>query len=185
MKGTLSLLVEDMKGDFSKSFEFKDDEYLKALQSYEAVDFNNMMGVECCTANTMINTTQNEEYREVSCTSYLLDEFGTYDLSIDEIFNIVYSHSPLKKITLMVDYNEMDMEFEDDFVLWAGDSERLLKQAVGVFGNGLLPMKNLYFEFLNKKNERIKLLFENSIILNKNQNKITVGIEKIKLIEIK
>lgn len=185
MRGTLSLLVGNITNDFSNNFEFKDDEYLKALESYEAVDFNNMMGVECCTANTMFNTTQNEEYREVSCTCYILDEFGTYDLSIDEIFNVAYSHSSLKKVTLMVNYDEMDMEFEDDFILWVGDSERLLKQAVGVFGNGLLPMKDLYFEFLNKKHEKIKLLFENCIILNKNKNKITIGSENIKLIEVK
>lgn len=184
MKGTLSLLVENISNDFSNNFEFKGDEYLKALQTYESVDFNKMMGIECCTANTIVNTSQNEEYREVSCTCYLLDEFGRNNLLIDEIFNIVYSNSSLKKVTLMVDYDEMDMEFEDDFILWVGDSERLLKQAVGVFGNGLLPMRNLYFEFLNKNNESVKLLFENSIILNKTKNKITIGSENIKLIDV-
>lgn len=182
MKGTLSLFVENINDIFSNSFEFKDDEYLKALQSYEPVDFNNMMGVECFTSETPSKMDKNDNYREVGCSCDVLDEFGTYNLSIDEIFNIVYSDCPLKKVTLMVDYNEMDMEFEDDFILWVGDSERLSKQAVNVFGNGILPIKNLYFEFLNKNGEKVKLLFENSIVLNKKQNKITIGCENIKMV---
>jgi hypothetical protein len=183
MKGTLSLFVESINGNFSNGFEFKDDEYLKALQSYEAVDFNNMMGVECFTSETSSIKVKDDNYREVGCLCNVLDELGVYDISIDDIFNIVYSNHPLKKVTLMVDYDEMDMEFEDDFVLWVGDSERLMKQAVNVFGNGILPMKNLYFEFLNKNGEKIKLLFENSIFLNKKQNKITIGCKNIKIVE--
>lgn len=185
MKGTLSLFVENLTNDFSNSYEFKGDEYLKALQSYEPVDFNNMMGVECYTTKITNQTPQNEEYREVFCTCYVLDELGVTDLSIDEIINMVYSDSSLKKITLMVDYEEMDMEFEDDFILWVGDSERLLTQAVEIFGDSLLPMKNLYFEFLNKKNETVKLLFENSIILKRDKNKVTIGSKNIKLINVK
>lgn len=185
MKGTLSLLVENIDNKFSDNYEYHGDEYLKALQNYQGVDFNNMMGVECCVSEMPSKNTQNNEYYEVSCLCCLLDEGGVIDLTVDNIFDMVYSQQSMKRFSVVIDYDTMDMEFEDDFSIWVGDSERLLKQAVDVFGNGLLPCQNFYFEFLNNKGESVKILFENSIMLNKYMNKITIGCDKIKLIEVK
>jgi hypothetical protein len=171
---------------FSNGFEFKDDEYLKALQAYSGFDLETMSGqkeIVFCNDKKEKKNDKKEEFEYFSCECDIIDEEKMKSLSCYDFFNIFYNKDGVKKITLALNYDLMDNEFDDEIREWVYDSSLLLKKAVSVFGIELLPKKDFYFELINDKGEKIIILFADSYLINKNANLITIGALKMKIIE--
>lgn len=185
MKGKLFLEKFEDNLRFSNGFEFKDGEYLSALENYEGFDLDVMLGkkeVEYKTKENVLNNNFNKNNYDnslYSCECDVLDGYNN-SLSCYDFFNIVYGNKEVKELTLILDYDSMDYDFEEEFQEWIGDSERLCR-AVNVFGEGLLPKKDFYFELINDSNEKLLLLLSNTYLVSKESNKITVRVENISI----
>lgn len=171
---------------FSSKYEFKDDEYLKALQSYVGFDLDTMMGkkeVDLNVEKKETNIGQETKVEYITCDCDVFDENKKKSLDCNEFFNIFFCKEDVKHITLALDYETMDDDFEEDIQEWIYESSRLLKNAVDVFGLGLLPKRNFYFEFINYSGDKITVLFSNAYLVSKYSNLITIGVEDMKLID--
>jgi hypothetical protein len=76
----------------------------------------------------------------------------------------------------------MDEDFEEEFQEWVYNSERLNKN-LELFGVDILPKKNFYFELVNDANERLLMKFNNTILLDKDKNKIKISVININLVQ--
>lgn len=187
MKG--KLLIENFEENltFSNGFEFKDDEYLKALENYEGFDLDVMLGkkeVEYKENNNEKTNINNNHYDNslYSCECELLDSEHETVLSCHDFFDVVYRSNVVKHLTLMLNYDTMDYEFEEEFQEWVGDSNRLMN-TVCVFGNSVLPKKDFYFEFINDANEKLLMKFNNVFLVKRDLNKLTIGIENMEIVQ--
>ena len=186
MVGKLKIVKPKDDLSFSNGFEFKDDEYLKALQAYSGFDLETMGGqkeIVFCNNKTDEKKEKEEQFEYFSCECDVIDGKTMESLSCYNFFNIIYEIYGLKKITLVLNYDSMDNEFDDDVHEWIYNSSFLLKKAVGVFGDEILPKKNFYFELINDSGEKVTILFENSFLIEKKSNLITIGIQTMKLID--
>lgn len=176
--------VDDLS--FSSTYEFKGDEYLKALQAYAGFDLDTMMGkkeVELSSEKEKKPTVKEKEIDYLSCDCDVIDKNNKVSLDCNEFFNIFFSKENEKYMTLALNYETMDNDFEEDIQEWIYESSRLLKKAVGVFGVGLLPKRDFYFEFTNYSGDKITVLFYNAYLVSKDSNLITIGVEDMKLID--
>ena len=186
MVGKLKIAKPKDNLSFSSGFEFKDDEYLKALQAYSGFDLETMSGqkeIVFCNDKIDEKEEKEEEFEYFSCECDVIDGNTMESLSCYNFFNIVYEKYGLKKITLVLNYDSMDTEFDDDVHEWIYNSSFLLKKAVDVFGVELLPKKDFYFELINDSGEKITVLFGDSYLISKNSNLITIGVRIMKLID--
>ena len=117
----------------------------------------------------------------ISCECDILDNSNLSLLCYD-FFTIVYSKDVYKELTLLINYELMDEDFEEEFQEWLYNSERLSKN-IEVFGNDILPKKDFYFELINDANERLLMKFNNSILLEKDKNKVKIRVSNIKLVQ--
>lgn len=167
--------VEDLS--FSSTYEFKGDEYLKALQEYARFDLDTMM------EKKEVELSSEKEIDYMSCDCDVIDKNNRVSLNCNEFFNIFFSKENEKHITFALNYETMDDDFEEDIQEWIYESSRLLKKEVGVFGVGLLPKRDFYFEFTNYSGDKITVLFCNAYLVSKDSNLITIGVEDMKLID--
>jgi hypothetical protein len=155
MVGKLKIVKPKDDLSFSNGFEFKNDEKKE----------------------------QEEELEYFSCECDVIDGNTMESLSCYNFFNIVYEKYGLKKITLALNYDSMDNEFDDDVHEWIYNSSFLLKKAVNVFGDEILPKKDFYFELINDSGKKITVLFGDSYLISKNSDLITIGVQITKLID--
>ena len=174
--------VDDLS--FSSTYEFKGDEYLKALQAYAGFDLDTMMGKKEVELTPEKESTVKEiKIEYMSCDCDVIDKNNRASLDCNEFFNIFFSKENNKHMTLALNYETMDNDFEEEIQEWIYESSRLLKNAVGVFGIGLLPKRDFYFEFTNYSGDKITVLFYNAYLVSKDSNLITIGVEDMKLID--
>ena len=186
MVGKLKIAKPKDDLSFSNGFEFKNDEYLKALQAYSGFDLETMVGqkeIVFCNDKKEEKKENTDEFEYFYCECDVINGDIMKSLSCYDFFNIFYDKKSEKCITLALNYDSMDAEFDDDVREWIYDSSLLLKKAVGIFGVDLLPKKDFYFELINDSGEKITVLFENSFLINKNANLITIGVQTMKLID--
>jgi hypothetical protein len=186
MVGKLKIAKPKDNLSFSSGFEFKDDEYLKALQAYSGFDLETMSGqkeIVFCNDKKEDKKENIDEYEYFSCECDIIDKDEMKSLTCHDFFNIFYDKKSEKSITLALNYDSMDTEFDDDVREWIYDSSLLLRKAVNVFGVELLPKKDFYFELINDSGEKITILFGDSYLINKNSNLITIGVQVMKLID--
>ena len=186
MVGKLKIAKPIDNLSFSNGFEFKDDEYLKALQAYSGFDLETMSGqkeIVFCNDKKEDKKENIDEYEYFSCECDIIDKDEMKSLTCHDFFNIMYNTIGVKTIRIALNYDLVDTEFDDDVREWVYDSSLLLRKAVDVFGVELLPKKNFYFELINDSGEKITVLFEDSYLINKNSNLITIGVRIMKLID--
>lgn len=183
MVGKLKIAKPKDDLSFSNGFEFKNDEYLKALQAYSSFDLETMIGQKEIVFGNDKKKENTDEFVYFSCECDIIDNDAMKSLTCYDFFNIFYDKKSEKSIILALNYDSMDTEFDDDMREWIYDSSLLLKKAVGIFGIDLLPKKDFYFELINDSGEKITVLFENSFLINKNANLITIGVRRMKLID--
>ena len=185
MVGKLKIAKPKDDLSFSNGFEFKNDEYLKALQAYSGFDLETISGqkeIVFCNDKKENKGENQEEFEYFSCECDIIDKDMMKSISCHDFFNIIYGSKGLKTITIALNDDSMDMEFDDDIREWLYDSSLLLRKAVDVFGIELLPKKDFYFELINNSGEQITVLFENSYLINKESNLITIRVSEMKLI---
>lgn len=187
MKG--KILIDKKVDDLTSTndFEFNDGEYLEMLKNYEGIELDVMLGKkaveynfkECEHHNFIKNKYDNTLF---SCECEVLDSENDNVLTCYEFFNVVYNKKDIKYLTLLLNYDTCEEEFQEELQEWLYDSERLMK-TVTVFGKGMLPKKDFYFELVNDANEKLLLEFSNTFLIKKELNKITIGIDNIKIVQ--
>lgn len=172
MLGTVYLeWYDDNLSSFDTKIELSEEEYVKMLNQY------------CGLGAQFPSVEDNKEKKQnyVSCKCDVCDIRTLTSLSVNDFFDIVYRKNGVNYLTLLLNYEKMDEEFESEVKEWIHTTQRMLNK--GISDGQYLPTMTFILSFLNDSNQMVYFELCDAFLVKNENNKISIGVPLVRLIE--